>query len=310
MKQKRKTKTRSTLQNAEPAVREFLSSVGFSEPVSWERFLRDVESRFGKAGQDVLKAIDLRADGEYPDDDFYHLKNGSLSLSLAVTFGVKGGFYASFLSWLLRVDLPSPSRILDVGCDNGVLTCFYARQFPDAEVIGIDLHEKSIDRAKELAAKTAVPNVSFRVLDLKRADKTLLGSTFDLVTATHAIEIDLEGCRHVSSIGEVEQLEIASRDLETLAGVRRMVTPGSGLLLTANSFDDRAIGFWTRLLDHAGFAIDWARSSILDWRDGDNEKETCPVFVAENKDGGESWTVDDAAAFCASPAFIEKTEPI
>ncbi len=230
-----------------------------------------------------MAAIDLRADGKFSDHDFYPLKNSSLELSLAVTFWVKGGFYASYLSWLVREDLPSPSRILDIGCDNGVLTCFYARQFPDAEVIGIDLHESSIDRAKELAAKLAVPNASFQVLDLRRAREALPGSTFDLVTATHVIDIDPEECRRVSSPGEVEQLEIASRDLETLACVRRMTTAGSGMFLTTDSLDDEEVGLWRRMLSQAGFSIDWTRSSLIDWLDVDKEKQTCPVFVAENK---------------------------
>lgn len=339
---KKKVNTRSILQDADPAVRSYLSSLGFSLPVSSERFTRDIESRFGRAGQDVLRALDQRADENCPDHDFYPLKNSTLPLSLAVTLWRKGGFYASFLSWLQREDLPNPSRILDIGCDNGVLTCFYAQQFPDAEVIGIDLHESSIDRAKELAAKLAVQNASFQVLDLSRpslpmnggltaeapfhgvkarmdcalnvpisidrAEQAFLGSTFDLVTATHVLDPDLESCRHISSLTEVEQLEIASEDLDILARIRRLTTPSSGILLTTNAFDDRAVGFWTRIVSHAGFSINWARSSIVYWPDSDDEQETCPVLVAENKERPDCWTLDDVLAFCSFPELVEKAE--
>ncbi len=308
MKKKWKTKTRSLLQDAEPAVRRYLQSVGFSMPASRERFTRDIESRFGRAGQDVLRAMDLRIDGGCPDDDFYPLKNSSLPLSLAITFWRKGGFYASFLSWMQRESLPSPSRIIDIGCDNGILTCFYAQQFPDAEVIGVDLHESSIDRANELATKLAVQNASFQVLDLNRAGAVFSGSTFDLVTATHVLSPDLERCRHLSSVGEVEQLEIAPEDLEMLACVRHLTTPGRGILVTTDSLDDRAIGFWTRMLSHVGFSVNWPRSSTIYWPDSNSEQETCPVLVAENKEEADCWAVDDAVAFCSCPELVEKAE--
>lgn len=51
------------------------------------------------------------------------------------------------------------SSILDVGCGVGILTTFYAKQYPDKTFVGIDRSPLSIARAQEQAQALGLTNV-------------------------------------------------------------------------------------------------------------------------------------------------------
>ncbi|MCI0428006.1 MAG: class I SAM-dependent methyltransferase, partial [Nitrospiraceae bacterium] len=74
--------------------------------------------------------------------------------------------------------------ILDVGCGVGILTTFYARQYPDKTFVGIDRSPASIARAQEQAKARGLTNVRFECLDL---DHTAPTRSSDLILATHAL---------------------------------------------------------------------------------------------------------------------------
>jgi 2-polyprenyl-6-hydroxyphenyl methylase/3-demethylubiquinone-9 3-methyltransferase len=63
--------------------------------------------------------------------------------------------------------LPSSGRLLDVGCGIGVLDYAIGRDNPDLRVVGIDISEDSIARARE---HHALPNVSFAAKSLQSVD--------------------------------------------------------------------------------------------------------------------------------------------
>jgi SAM-dependent methyltransferase len=74
--------------------------------------------------------------------------------------------------------------ILDIGCGVGILTTFYARQYPDKKFVGIDRSAVSINRAQEQAKAFSLTNVRFECLDL---DHTSPACPPDLILATHAL---------------------------------------------------------------------------------------------------------------------------
>jgi SAM-dependent methyltransferase len=74
--------------------------------------------------------------------------------------------------------------IMDVGCGVGILTTFYARQYPSKRVVGIDRSSASIACAQEHAKTLGLTNVQFECLDF---DHMPLTSSSDLLLATHAL---------------------------------------------------------------------------------------------------------------------------
>lgn len=74
--------------------------------------------------------------------------------------------------------------ILDVGCGVGILTTFYARQYPDKTFVGIDRSPASIARAQEQGKAHGLTNIRFECFDL---DHTAPTRSSDLILATHAL---------------------------------------------------------------------------------------------------------------------------
>jgi SAM-dependent methyltransferase len=73
---------------------------------------------------------------------------------------------------------------LDVGCGIGVLTTFYARQFPHCVFTGMDRSPASIAAAQAKATAMGLTNVRFECLDVETADPS---GPFDLIMATQAL---------------------------------------------------------------------------------------------------------------------------
>ncbi|MEO8339035.1 MAG: class I SAM-dependent methyltransferase [Nitrospirota bacterium] len=74
--------------------------------------------------------------------------------------------------------------IIDVGCGIGILTTFYARQYPDKTFIGIDRSPASVARAQERTKALGLTNVQFECLDLDLPAPT---RSSDLILSTHAL---------------------------------------------------------------------------------------------------------------------------
>ncbi|MDF0643906.1 MAG: class I SAM-dependent methyltransferase [Nitrospira sp.] len=76
------------------------------------------------------------------------------------------------------------TSVLDFGCGTGVLTTFYARQFPHVSFLGVDRSPESLRRAEEQAVALGLQNIRFECLDIVDRRTSM---TVDLVVATHAL---------------------------------------------------------------------------------------------------------------------------
>ncbi len=72
--------------------------------------------------------------------------------------------YFRQLGQLLSPRLSSSRHVLDFGCGVGILTCFFAQQYPESEFIGIDRSPHSIDIAQNEAKKRQISNVRFALI--------------------------------------------------------------------------------------------------------------------------------------------------
>jgi SAM-dependent methyltransferase len=59
-------------------------------------------------------------------------------------------------------------RVLDAGCETGLLAATLARRHPDWRVHGVDVDDRSLELARAWAAEARLPNVSFERVDLTR----------------------------------------------------------------------------------------------------------------------------------------------
>lgn len=116
-------------------------------------------------------------------------------------------------SWLHAVPavagrLALGGRIADLGCGAGWSTIALAREFPAAEVVGVDTDPASIDDAVSNAAAAGV-DVRFELAD---AAELASGDPYDLVVI-------------------LESLHDMARPVEVLAAVREALAPGGTVLV-------------------------------------------------------------------------------
>lgn len=75
---------------------------------------------------------------------------------------------------LNRIDISECNRIIDIGCGSGMSTLPLRKRFPDSEIIGVDLSENMLSRAKSL-----IEDVTWIRRDCSKKLNDL--GTFDLV---------------------------------------------------------------------------------------------------------------------------------
>jgi 2-polyprenyl-3-methyl-5-hydroxy-6-metoxy-1,4-benzoquinol methylase len=106
-----------------------------------------------------------------------------------------------------------PRRILDAGCGPGFVSAALAREYPEAEVVGVDVEPEGIAVAEALGA--AEPRMRFEQLALEDLDTSL--GTFDLII-----------CRTV-----LEHVRDPRRSLDRLISV---LAPGGALFLETPNY--------------------------------------------------------------------------
>jgi tRNA G46 methylase TrmB len=174
-------------------VESYLKSIGVGRPKSEAVYRKQGLKRFGQTFEELSFIIEARAQGV--EEDPYELKNSSLALSLYVGEYYNSSAWREFGSWLVKEKLPPPQEVLDIGCENGVLTCFYASLWPTAKVVGIERSAAAVAAARELAKQLGLENVSFEqsdarsFLDANAGRFSLIAATFvmhELLVALHS----------------------------------------------------------------------------------------------------------------------------
>ena len=91
--------------------------------------------------------------------------------------------------WALQQLSAIPTSILDIGCGGGLFTLRLAKQYPQAQVVGIDIDPHAIAFARQrLEEEQSKPQAQFFVSDSPHLDTRL---SFDVVMATLV-------CHHLS----------------------------------------------------------------------------------------------------------------
>jgi 2-polyprenyl-3-methyl-5-hydroxy-6-metoxy-1,4-benzoquinol methylase len=112
------------------------------------------------------------------------------------------GYNAHLLAdWLPALDgvvekLGAGARVADLGCGHGSSTIIMAAAFPKSHFIGFDVHEGSIEQARQYAAERGLTNVEFAVASAQ----DFPGEGYDFVAtfdALHDMGDPVGAARHV-----------------------------------------------------------------------------------------------------------------
>lgn len=102
---------------------------------------------------------------------------------LSVIYSQRFDYYLK-LAPLIHSKIPAATRVLDFGCGVGLLTTFWALEYPDVEFVGMDRSPQSIAVAETEARARAVGNVSYQV---GHVPPDQIPGTYDLILSTQAV---------------------------------------------------------------------------------------------------------------------------
>ncbi len=170
--------------NRSDVVVDFLKELGFRPSKSAEEFQKQLRGKLGETrAKEAFEWIVRRGKGGLKDAEFYPYKNGSFDVSMALSSLYDSPFVRQICESLAANQEAFGKRILEVGCDNGVIACFIARLCPESEVVAIDLYDESIAVARQLAQNLGIKNVEFKVCDVMQG----MDETFDTVVSSRML---------------------------------------------------------------------------------------------------------------------------
>ena len=141
---------------------------------------------------DIISAINERGRmerrGLKPDDEtFYRVKHQDMKVSLAISGAFDGDIIRRILEWLDDSTVEFGKDVLDIGCENGLMTCYLAMKHPESQFLGIDRSKEAIARANEIKDRLNIANIRFEVQDARE-----INDTFDTVICSRNIHENLE----------------------------------------------------------------------------------------------------------------------
>ncbi len=203
----------------------------------------------------LFEELDRRAQGYMNEEYFYNLKNTDLKTSLAFAGALDGDIIRRACNWVADHRELFGKRILDVGCDNGVMSCFLAQAFPESEILSIDLSEAALDNARKLSEQLGLTNIRFAKKDVR---KLLAGDQYDTVFAMRGLIPNLAVSGQEDSSWELEE---SSNYFARACGVYaralvQAVQPGGNLVTLEKIEKNGFLLGWMKALCNTGMSID------------------------------------------------------
>lgn len=175
--------------------------------------------------------------------------NQSLQMSLLAASFYDCVFFRRVMEYLVRYDSFWEGDIFDLGCGNGILTCFLALQHPGSFVTGLELSRNAVSVAEELAGRLPVDNVHFTI-------RGALGQkTCDTLFSCRTVHENIawEPLCKESKIAALSKEEQAKRHRQYGKELSSLVKP-QGYLVSVERYEDgNAYAGLALALEHLGF---------------------------------------------------------
>lgn len=202
--------------------------------------------------------------------------------------GLRINLYHAFLSWLVGfMESKTPETIFDIGCGNGVLTCLYAKLFPDAQIVGFDISKEGIESSNILKKRLKLKNVEFVVCDVKEKITDQYKEKADIVISVASLDPRMEDSTKVinQSLDSLCKSIEAETNLEPLNAVCSLLKDMNSALI---SFDKvKTLTQQLRRINSfykAGMQLDYLDSSWISYQDIEQEKIELPCFVLQKSE--------------------------
>lgn len=271
-------------------VDQFFKRCNIGGQIKPEQFWRSLEKRFGKLARDLGDCIGARERGEAVNP--YPIKNKSLDFANAVAAQFDTPKLKAVALWLIREKLSFTGRIIEIGCDNGILLCLLASLHQDAHFVGIDPCAEAIAVARQRAEHLKLKNIEFRVGALDPELVNAVGSGFELVISVAVFhEILANGFIGADaalmkndgvsfSIEDTDRLfSSAQLRASVVCNIRELLRDDGHWISVDRWRTDAETLRWIRLAEGAKLSVSLSRSFLLHYKDLAAGSQTLPLTV-------------------------------
>lgn len=209
----------------------------------------------------------------------YSVIYSSLEFSNALAGQLDAERLGVFAEWLLgQVGDLSGKMVVDIGCGNGLLACFLAKQFPDAQVIALDINMDATLVTDARAIGLKLDNVhtftgsldSFLKAGLGKADLVIASQVY---TASMTMDVFSQG---LITPDERDQPQQPLADMQLV----NELLADDGVFYSQDSWGyGETFCRWVRICEASGLRFLAHRSKGLTYTDGNGLPQTHPVAV-------------------------------
>lgn len=206
--------------------------------------------------------------------------NQSLQMSLLAASFYDRVFFRRVMEYLFRYDSYLTGDMIDIGCGNGILTCFLALQHPDSVVTGVDLSANAILVANELAGRVQADNVHFT-----HAQASQLSPCDTLFSCRTVHENIAQRALYKESENAKRPVEEQVKRYENYAGELAALVKSKGYLVSVERYeDDSAYAALVSALERAGFCQIRRTYMQFSCRDGDKTAKFQGMIFCKQED--------------------------
>lgn len=244
----------------DPEIKEYLSRIGIRKITELDAALLEA---FGKKEGEghierLMKLFDCSeerllygtGDRAYPrrQEELVDYLNQSLQMSLLAASYYDRVFFRRVMEYLLAYDLFWEGDIFDIGCGNGILTCFLALRHPGSFVTGLELSSNAVSVAAQLAQKLQLDNVRFTASGFQ---KKMCDTLFSCRTVHE--NVAWRALREEADKAALSRKEQINRHGKYAREISALVRPKGHLVCVERYENDDAYAGWVCALEQEGF---------------------------------------------------------
>lgn len=258
---------------------QFCLAHGVPKQTNNAAFEKRLNMKFKDMAKRYLDYAHAKAEGDTALEAPYSVIYSSLEFSNALAGQLDAERLGIFAEWLLgQVGGLSGKVIVDIGCGNGLLACFLAKQFPDAQVIALDINMDATLVTDARAIGLKLDNVHTFTGSLDSFMKANPGKA-DLVIASNVYAASMALDVFGKGLMTPDERDIPQQPLADMQLVNELLAD-DGVFYSQDSWGyGETFCRWVRICEASGLRFLAYRSKGLIYTDGNGLPQTHPVAV-------------------------------
>ena len=285
--------------DAEKFTLEYLKKIGLKAARNTRQFWNNIQDKYGEKIFTDLNKAEAKPGAEI---NLYDTKNSNFELSMDFS-RYSADLYRRFFEWFLQnVSFQDNLTILDLCCDNGLVTCFFGLLYPNSKVIGIDQCENGIKCAEQLKHHLGLNNVDFRIGKIQDLEKLFVDINFNLITSIRNLH-EVTGLPKLpKKIWSLESLENMEYDVPTdlkklLLSIKKLLT-SNGLFISMERLACSETTFlYLKELQKAGLFINCDLYKRVQFHELGDQQEM-PLIVATKQGDNQNILENVLKIYC------------